>query len=891
MKIVDNVFALWAKTSQFDESWHPLLWHMMDSGHVAIVFWEKYLSESMKKEFQKTLELSSQETSNLLSFWCSLHDIGKAGPAFQRKSLRFIEPLKKLGLEFPREHSTLHGYHGLASTWILQKYFADHYSDTRFLIGLAMTIGGHHGQFPTNGDVIETTYRVDHLGNDAWQMSRINIINLLNEFFEVPIKFSTPKDRSSRNALFMQIAGLITMVDWIASNEEYFPYTTPNLAIQEYADISINRAKNALTQIGFDGWRASGEVRDFKQLFPEYTPNDLQQEFIKNTLGLQTPFLAILEAPTGSGKTESALLLADQSIQRDQSAGFYIAMPSQATSNQMFNRTVDFLGRRYSTETLNIHLVHGAALLNKEFEKLRFAGVAQDQEVKSGHLTSASWFLPRKKTLLAPFGIGTVDQTFQSVLRSKHFFLRMFGLSHKVIIFDEVHAYDVYMIEIFKRLLGWLRANHTSVIILSATLPETSRRELIEAYQGNPSAIAQIEFPRLTLVSPQGSIAYSLGKPPNRTISLNWLDDEELIPHCQKMLESGGNIAIICNRVLRVQQVYERLSQIFPEDEIIVFHSRFPYEWRAKIEQEVLEKYGKGSTNRPRRSIVIATQVIEQSLDLDFDAIISDLAPIDLLIQRAGRLHRHTHSATPPKRPERLSDPKFTIIKPKLEDTGMPDFGKDQYVYQKYILTRTYFAINEKTELVLPQETDLLINNVYSSAKMEFIPELLWDQLSIDFETLGRADSEAQQKAENMLIPECSRDLLGRVSSMFDDEHDPNSLSIVHTVTRDTLPSAQVVCLEQDLQGLFTLHGHQPIDLATNPDNQLIRFCLRSSISISNQALVRLLFASSIPDAWRKNPVMRTHYPLIFKEGICQMDEFQLVLDPKCGLIVTKSGS
>lgn len=886
-----RIRALWAKTSRLDESWHPLLWHLIDTGVVAKTMWDISLSYALKNNLQHVLALQTEEARNLIAFWCSLHDIGKAGPAFQRKSPRFITALKQIGFEFPDEHSTLHGYHGLASTWILKSYFANTINDKRFGNALAMTIGGHHGQFPSIGEVVETTYQLDHLGNDAWNETRLSIIKILHDTFDVPAKFEVPVDRNERNAVLMEIAGLITMVDWIASNEDYFPYTDPSMAISEYITKSSEQVESALNHIGFGGWSATGSIFEFQQLFPEYTPNTLQQRFIDHTSGLQPPFLAILEAPTGSGKTESAFFLADRTIQLNQQAGFYIAMPSKATSNQMFKRTLAFLTRRYPQDTLNVHLVHGAALLNDEFKKIRFTGIQQDQTAEIGHLTSAAWFLPRKKTLLAPFGIGTVDQTFQSVMRSKHFYLRMFGLSHKVVIFDEVHAYDVYMIEIFKRLLTWLRAIHTSVIILSATLPESSRIELIEAYRGDQSHLSQKEFPRLTLVSPKGTKAYSLGKPENRTVQVNWLADESIEQYCQDLLAEGGNIAIICNRVQRVQDLYARLTSIFPLQEITVFHSRFPYTWRAEIENEVLEKYGKGSQNRPQRSIVIATQVIEQSLDLDFDAIISDLAPIDLMIQRIGRLQRHSFSSTPPKRSARLQKPIYTLVEPNSDENGMPDFGNDQYVYQKYILERTYFAICGMAQLTLPEESDGLINKVYSKEYSDFIPEHLWPQCWDDYQKMVQKDVQAQLKAENMLIPDCARHVIGQVTTIFDDEHDPNSLSVIHTVTRNALPSAQVVCLRQTSHGIFTLHGNNRINLEEDVNRQLLEACLRSSISISNPALVKILFAGEVPGFWKKNPVLRTHYPLIFQEGQCQLNNMHLILDPKCGLIVTKSGN
>jgi CRISPR-associated endonuclease/helicase Cas3 len=254
----------------------------------------------------------------------------------------------------------------------------------------------------------------------------------------------------------------------------------------------------ALNQLGWIGWQPRGEVITFKEMFPGYSPNQVQINVIQLAKDIQSPYLVILEAQTGSGKTEAALYLSDISLQTDEKKGIYFALPTQATSNQMFQRVSKFLARRYPDRDINLHLVHGKALYNPKASAFSISNIWSEIGEKEGNLHSYSWFLPRKRTLLAPFGVGTVDQTFISVLRSRHFFVRLFGLSHKVLVFDEVHAYDVYMTEVFKNLLHWLRSIGTSVIILSATLTKSERKELLDAYTGKDNQLDDIPYPRIT---------------------------------------------------------------------------------------------------------------------------------------------------------------------------------------------------------------------------------------------------------------------------------------------------------------------------------------------------------------------------------------------------------
>lgn len=890
----ETQLCFWAKTIKENGLWHNLLWHLIDAGMVTRTLWDRSLSDDFKQEIANTLSLNLLETRNLLSFWVSLHDIGKAGPAFQRKWEPGKQRIKHAGYNFPPSPEIISGYHGHATTWILCTYWDEEHKiqDKSFYKALATALGGHHGEFPSAVDILQSPYQRDHLGDILWKTAREGLIKQLKTIFAPPEIFMPPSGMEHSNALLILISGLTTTADWIASNNTYFAFDDGSMPLKTYLLKSAEESQTALHDLGWDGWKADGTPLAFTQLFPSIIPNPLQTAFIEQTKNLASPYLIILEAPTGSGKTESALYLADKTIQQEYKSGIYIAMPSQATSNQMFERTTKFLSRRYEEQMLNVQLVHGAALINESFSKIRIQGVGQDQQKAQGNIIGAEWFLPRKKSLLAPFGIGTVDQTFLSVMRCKHFFLRLFGLAHKVVIFDEVHAYDVYMLEIFKRLLSWLRMVNTSVIILSATLPEQSRFELLQTYseQAEDAPIPEVEFPRLSISTQKQIQVVPLGKTDSRTISMQWLAEEELTTTLLNKLAHGGNAAIICNRVDATLEIYERLLEVFPGDELLVFHSRFPYFRREQIESCVKTRYGKNCSSRPKRSIVIATQVIEQSLDLDFDLMVSALAPVDLLIQRVGRLHRHQSNENPPIRPPELTEPQLILLLPD-QQSGLPSFTKDRSIYAPYILQRTWFTLRDLTSLSLPAQSDELIGNVYSEEFIEKIPADLWQSMQENLRKMLDKEDEESLKAVNQLVQRPNRRMLGNLQIGFDDEHDPASHSIMQTLTRNARPSVQLVCLMQEADELYTLDQHLPVHLDQQVDYMTQVACLRSTLSLSNPALVKHFFSQPIPTGWKKCPALRSHLPMIFIENMYQKEGICLTLHPKKGLIQQKNNS
>src|SRR5690606_8403798 len=345
----------------------------------------------------------------------------------------------------------------------------------------------------------------------------------------------------------------------------------------------------------------------------------------------------------------------------------------------------DFLRTRYPDLVVAPRLLHSQAQWRIRPDEQRPANLEDDD---TAHVLR--WFMPKKRGLLVPFAVGTVDQALLGVLLTRHFFVRLFGLGHKVVIFDEVHAYDTYMSTLFERLLEWLSAIGTSVIILSATLPERTRRRLVAAYAGEGlQALPDSSgYPRLTVTGLSTAASHMLeaGDLPTRIVHLNWLakSDEELRELVLDAYEQGGCIAVLCNTVKRAQQIYEVLAYEVDEDDLLLFHARFPPAWRQDIEHEVVERFGKKG-RRPERAVLVATQVVEQSLDLDFDLMITELPPIDMLIQRVGRLHRHVRA-----RPPHLVEPRVHLIQPACDVDGVPHFGRgDEYIYGRFPLLAT----------------------------------------------------------------------------------------------------------------------------------------------------------------------------------------------------------
>lgn len=884
---------------------HLLLYHLIDVGQVALSIWQDVLADGIRQRLAQLLGLTVEATGRFFAFLAALHDLGKAGPAYQNKYAPpwLKEELNQAGLVL--RHPTAYSDktqrtvpHATVTTWALSTLLPEELGlDRRFAKNIAVALGGHHGVWPKPG----ATEFIDDSYFPRWEEVRRDLFWELKGLFNPPHDVQTPPDRGDINTFLTLLSGFVSVADWVGSrNKECFGFVQEPLSTRQYALRSAARAAQSLVELGWLGWKPDGQQTTFAEAFSYLNfqnPRPVQQQVIDAVQGIELPCLLILEAPTGIGKTETALYVADSWLQQHKGRGLYVAMPTQATSNQMYQRVGRFLGHRYADAALNYHLVHGqAAWLDNLKKEVELQSIGEDDEAR---IAAERWFAPRKRTMLAPFGVGTVDQSLMSVLQTRHFFVRLFGLSHKVVIFDEVHAYDAYMNTLFERLLQWLRAVGTSVIILSATLPSEARARLVAAYAGQPLPHANGYYPQLTAaVANQEPRQITLPRPPDVILQLNWDvqgEPEEISAYLHEALADGGCAAVVCNTVGRAQAVYRALVQASDDgsldiarEHLILFHSRFPPLWRQEIERTVLDNFGKQG-QRPHKAIVVATQVIEQSLDLDFDVMISDLAPVDLLIQRAGRLHRH-------ERGERKHARCLSIVRPEENESHLPDFGPSRFVYEPYILLRTYLALKDRDRVTLPEETTALIEAVYGAElQLDEAAQMYQDALRAARDKMEKQVRETEARAKRLLIyePHDSRLLFQRNWQL--EEENPEVNRALQARTRDIDLSVSLICLQQGAEGLAvqTAEGLVGIELDEALSSAQIRQLLQNAITVQHPGIVRhfLREEQEIPASWRKNAALRYCRPAIFEKGYCRLPGYTLRLTRAYGLEIMKEVS
>jgi CRISPR-associated endonuclease/helicase Cas3 len=879
---------LWAKTDKATSQEHELIYHLIDVGNAALNLWQTVLPDSLKSYFSNLLEVDTERAGRLLAFWISLHDLGKASPAFQGKYPAALPRLKQAGYIFPDPGHFLPAPHGLVTTWALEPLLIEWGMPKRPAKMVCRALGGHHGTWPNSGELLGANKR-DNLGSGNWESARQSLYQELLRTFNPPASFSFPTALRDQNSFLALFSGYTTIADWLGSMQEYFPFEPAGAKLESYARRSHQRASHAIQQTGWRGWRPDQEVSSFEKTF-EFAPNLTQQAVVQAGKDYPNARLVILEAPTGSGKTEAALYLSGKWLQERSGRGMYIAMPTQATSNQMFARTCRYLHKRYPQELVNIQLAHGQALWSDNLKEIILSQIGEDAE---GRIAAMRWFLPSKRTLLAPFGVGTVDQSFLAVLQTRHFFVRLFGLANKVVIFDEVHAYDTYMSELFWQLLGWLKAVNASVIILSATLPRNTRQKLVQAFTGrNDAAEMAAAFPRVTVVSDEETAEIGFESDRHRSVAIEHAsnDPQAIQAILEDRLSDGGCAAVICNTVRRAQELYEALKPgglVAPQD-LILFHARFPYAWRMEKEKQVLERFSK-TGDRPHKSLVIATQVIEQSLDLDFDLILTELAPVDLVVQRIGRLHRHNRAA----RPARISQPTLVLLDPPTNEDGLPVFGSDRYVYERYILLRSYLCLKERQALALPADTDELIEIVYGDRQLEVQSPRVEAEINKSRKEMLQADDKAFVEAQLRLVRAADDEDFLTANSLGLKEDAKDVHESLRALTRLAEPGVSLVCLHQTPDGRLVLDPDDPrrgIDLAIKPDPKIQQALLQSSIHVQHRALVEYFAQQPLLPAWKEVPALQEHHPLIFTEGRCALPEIRhtLTLNRELGLQIEK---
>lgn len=888
---------LWAKLSaEPGGPYHPLLYHCLETAAVCAAMWDGVVPPVARRRFTTALGLPSDAAAQRwVAFLAGLHDMGKATPTFQGRDQAMQKRLSAMGYAFsPRDGRPPHGTAtaALLSSLLTAPPCAVPPLPLECARALATVLGGHHGQFPTAAQMLPGT--VLRLGRGRWETARRDLFEALARATRVMEETSGPATVAGDQSVCMLLCGLVIVADWIASSEEHFPYCPSARDPEEYCAHALGRARDVLAELGWCDWTPDRASWGFSELF-EFSPRPVQQAIIEIAAQADGPGLVLVEAPMGEGKTEAAFYLADRWNTALAQRGTYVAMPTMATANAMFRRfATGYLSRRYPGQAVPLKLLHGQAVLTDKLLQLReISGVGEHEpETEPGTVSAREWFSGRKRGLLGPFAVGTIDQALQAVLQSRHVAVRLLGLADKTLILDEVHAFDVYTSGLIDRLLSWAAKLGCSAVLLSATLPAGRREQLLSAYAGTRIHLEAAPYPRITWLAAGRAQVRHVAADRARQVSLEWMDADvpALFARLREELSAGGCVGWVCNTVQSAQDTFVALSEAFADSQVDVslFHARYPFGERDRREQGAIRRFGKDG-QRPHAAILVATQVIEQSLDLDFDLLVTDLAPVDLILQRAGRMHRHTDRP----RPAALQEPTVWILRPEARPDGTIACGTSRYVYGEYLLLRTWLALQDRDAFALPDDVDALIESVYGDDDAPEAPPAVAQQLDeAKLEMQKRKDTMRYRAQEAMLRPP---DLPGDFQTFAHmdcrDEDNPELHHAFRAMTRyEEGPSVTVVCLSRGPDGevmLATPTGATPVDLEAAPDETRQALLLSQSVSLSHSGVAGYFLDEPVPTGWRRTPLLRYARAAVFDaDGLIATERFTLRLDPDLGIAI-----
>lgn len=942
--------SLWAKTSMRNDEqrgcWSPLYVHMADSANVARYLWRDWLPLAERRLIVDAVGGHEAAAESLVTWLSGVHDIGKATPNFQCKVPERAETVRETGLNVPQAYmmrgsSCPHAFMGEA---ILDDWLCQHEWD--YPSTYSCIIGGHHGAPPQSERQLEgiadNPIPEEVLGGAEWRAVQWELLDWMlvqsgmdgHELSMRPVGLFQPVE--------VLLTGLVIMSDWIASNVDLFPLTDECLSSDELnARVSYAWRRLDLPS----SWHASEmgleQGDDAELLFHERfagLPDDArlrpaQKAAVDVALQMDEPGLIIIEAPMGNGKTEASLLCAEILARRFCDGGIAYLLPTMATSNAMFARVEGWLVRLAQScgaPTQSMQLLHSKAVLNPDYARLKqwrssWMGDGKEENDGDEPIVAHQWFGGTKRGLLASFVVGTVDQLLMAALKTRHVQLRHLGLAGKAVVVDEVHAYDAYMSTYLRRVLTWLGAYGVPTILLSATLPPARRKELMHAYRGHDRSMGGrrsrrrdiLDAPQLSDGTPAYPLVTSLVRDKDRLpayglcaldgagtdVSIEQLaDDGEALLHVLvDALSEGGCACVLRDTVRRAQETYLLLRERLGGEgaRIKLVHSRFIGADRLKNDAELLELLGPHSPSRPEKLIVVGTQVMEQSLDIDFDIMVTDIAPIDLLLQRMGRLHRHERGESQCERPPRLRRARCYITGVKDWNAMPPAFssGIDK-VYPKALLLRTILALHGLDNgcggrfVNLPHDIARLVEAVYQeeaerSGEVVSGSLVAPDEWQPEFDDAQRALRKKQDDQEAAAVtwllgkPEIrrSKDLIGwlRESLSIGDER------VARATVRDSQESVEVIAV-QEVDG--SLHvfpwvknadGSEPTSrLLGNgddvPDDDVARLAATCAVNLPPKlsapwniaGVVRALEMSFRVPGWQESPWLKGQLVLAF---------------------------
>lgn len=754
-------WAPWGKAGK--DGSHPLVCHALDTAAVAERLIPALIGPRCRDELRAAFEPLG-DPDRWIATLCGLHDLGKHSPAFQglqldlalarfgesaAADLRTARRREGLGRRFDTPHGLVTAMH--VKDLLLRREASPATAEL-----IAVALGGHHGHFPDGAALRQARREVNNHGGQAWEGWRDELVDTVVALREPAGPGEAPWwDVHVSVAAAVGLAALTTIGDWIASDVANFPHADVS-DLAAYVKRADELADAAVRRLDLRPWTPP---TTFAALFPGKPPRPVQALVERMTTGRDEPALVIVEAPTGEGKTGAALQASAALVRGLGLVGVYVGMPTQATGNQVFVE-LEKLAGELGGDGVTVRLIHSGAAEYLSDRATTPSDVGRDDPDDSD-VQAQEWFT-RKKSLFASVGVGTVDQALKAVIRSGHVFVRLAALTNKVVVIDEVHAYDTYMSTLLDRLLAWLGRLGTSVVMLSATLPSRRREELVASWQSGllrclPREAPRMEpstgYPRVTLAGTGRPVTEATGLSAlnaTRPLRLERVRDEDVAGWALARVADGGSAVVVHNLVGRAVATYTALEEriaALPEavrPRLIMINGRLPAGARRAVEAELRAGFGEKGT-RPR-AVVVGTQVLEHGLDLDFDAMLTDLAPVDRLVQRAGRLHRHDRSAT-------RGEPVLAIA--GVADTASgPRFPRYlEGVYAPMTLLRTWALLRDRTALDLPGEVPGLVDAVYGPPEAVTCPAGWEEAWKAAAGRLERTWKTAERDARLMYMP------------------------------------------------------------------------------------------------------------------------------------------
>ncbi|MGQ5640766.1 CRISPR-associated helicase Cas3' [Streptomyces sp. EWL5.16] len=897
--------SAWGKSRglELDGPPYPLVRHLLDAAAMAVHLWDVYLSESQRRAIVDGLKSSLEQARGVVALCAGLHDIGKlSGFQFCSRHGRdqlneaFLADLGKIGVE-----RVGHDVAGMqAASAVLEALGFKDAGEGSAVRRIAEIVGGHHGRFYRNDYRRNAQWAVlERLGGRTWALQRElhaqAVYRLLGEP-RVPDAFGA--------GVAVLITGVVILADWLVSQADYVRGRLQGLegSLEDHFRRSLTDAPDLLGEAGLEPVELA--YPGFSQSYGiDGEPNPLQRSVMEELPaaangGRRGGILLVTAAP-GDGKSETALEAVRVLSQVFHTRGYAFVLPTMATSDQMYGRVTDSL-RRQAAHGAGLTLLHSMAWLNAAYadEELEGQGevlVCDGDEQPGGARSEADlrprrWLRGMKRALLAQFAVGTVDQALMSVLPVRHNALRLLGLSGKAFIVDEAHAYDPYMQLLLGRLLNWLGTFGVPVVLLSATLPVSVSDRLIKEYLRGAGMKAS-ELRRRQFVAPYpgwlyvdaGSGACTPMSPVRQreqaaVRSMDLRVRIEPVAHSAKAgkrsrlavierlvepvaVGEGGCALVVCNTVGEAQQTYLHLQQRYPSlagEELLLVHARFPGDVREERTALVTSGMGRGGP-RPARRIVVATQVVEQSLDLDADLVISDLAPLALLLQRAGRCWRHenwwTEHGYPGgrARPAWADAPRLVVLDPLAGGGRVPVQWGEVYAEHLLIETSEVMAELDGGTIAVPGGVQQLVERVHGDRADRFD----WDDpaKSAAWSAYRGSEMAARGMADVVVVPR-ARSLW----ELHEMHHLQGAEDEWEAATRLGADSVRLLCVHRQPDGRITLDvaGREELPAAdTTPTASDVRRVMRRTIPVRAD-----WFAGAEADAHRP-PVSWAEHPML----------------------------